>query len=46
MLDRLDELEIQSRQLDPSVEVFDGWMDQTKQLAGHRFLAELNKPPQ
>jgi glutamate/tyrosine decarboxylase-like PLP-dependent enzyme len=44
MFERLRALEIQSRRLDPSADVFDGWMEQTKQFAG-RFLAEIDNRP-
>ena len=44
MHERLTALEIQSRQLDPTAEVFDGWMGQITEFS-HRFLAELDKRP-
>ena len=44
MRERLTALEIQSRQLDPTAKVFDGWMGQITEFS-HRFLAELDKRP-
>src|SRR5262245_51590340 len=44
MRERLKALEVQSRQLDPTVEVFDGWMGQSHKFAS-RFLAEVDNRP-
>jgi glutamate/tyrosine decarboxylase-like PLP-dependent enzyme len=44
MRTRLEALETRSRQLDPTVEVFDDWMSQVQEFSS-RFLAELDKRP-